>query len=354
MANTIVVVEGFDSESWKAQMHTLPVAGYYSDTVTGVGGVGKAWQSQPNGSSLVGLYYRAVPSGFTPTLNTTWFITSFMVMRESTTTTTQVLVQIGKTASSVYSGVANCRMGIGYEVDGRLRVITGASGVVQRNEVLLSGIGAWYHVEYRHRYGNATFGNWEVYVNGTLLASGVDDNSAAGAPVVFGFSPSGISALGSNSRVDNIVTAVSNDSTPALFGPLNVRTLIPTSTSVNQWVGSDADSVNNHLLVGDSVATSVDYVQATAGTGLYDLYGHDSVTNAPVVVQGRAAAVLDAIGTDDFSLSLRSGASTLNLRRPVGTGTATWILGDNIQTDPATGVAWTKAAFDASLFGVKS
>jgi hypothetical protein len=210
----------------------------------------------------------------------------------------------------------------------------------------------WLHLEYRHRYGNGTSGNWEVYVNGSLLWSGVGDNSGIVNPRHMMLAASAIS--GCTVYFDDMVVAVSDDANPALIGRCEVRNYAPTSTAVGGWLGSDGDSVDNHLLVNSGLAASATNVQASAGSGLFDLYGHAAAPAAPLAVQVKAAASASTLGVDDYSIVLRSGAQTAAKRRTIGTGAPQWMLSDLIATDPNTGSAWTKGGFDASTFGVKA
>jgi hypothetical protein len=207
----------------------------------------------------------------------------------------------------------------------------------------------WLHLEYRHRYGNGVTGNWEVYVNGNLMWSGVGDNSGIANPryLLIGTSTGG-------TQYDDMVVALSDDPTPSLLGRCEVRDYAPTSTAVNGWTGSDGNSVDNHLLVNSGLAASATNVQASAGSGLFDLYGHAAAPAAPLAVRVKAAASASTLGVDDYSIVLRSGAQTVAKRGTIGNGAAQWMASDLFVADPNTGSAWTKGGFDASTFGVKA
>ncbi len=212
----------------------------------------------------------------------------------------------------------------------------------------------WYHIEYAHRFGNATTGNWVVYVNGNEVGSGVGDNDGEAWTYLY------LTGVGSSTTTyavyDDIVMAVSDDAVAPRLGMLKVAHLVPTGTAQGQWTGSDADSVDNHLLVDDDDAASADYVEATAGSGLVDLYSHDGLPAGatPVAVQVAAAANLDALGTDDFGIVIDSNGSQDVTSRVLGAGSPTWKVGNALDLDPDGNVAWTKAKVDAMTFGVTS
>lgn len=215
----------------------------------------------------------------------------------------------------------------------------------------------WYHIEYAHRFGSATTGDWIVYVNGNEVGSGVGDSD--GEPwdyfVMRGVSPV-ISATYDYLIYDDIVLAISDEATAPRLGMLRVAHLLPTGTSQGQWTGSDGNSVDNHLLVDDDDAASADYVESTAGNNEVDLYTHGALPAGvtPVAVQVAAAANLDALGTDDFSIVVESNGSQVETPVILGTGAPTWKRGAPVHLDPDGNVAWTKAKVDASTFGVSS
>jgi hypothetical protein len=286
-----------------------------------------------------------------PTLNTTWFMVSCMV-RIAATAEGVLYPSLAWSSSTTSSGTtgANARMAVGFNARGQIGVASDSTVV---NVVGTVPTDQWFHMEYRHRYGN-TGGNYEVYINGALLFSGAGDSTGAPNPRYLLVAGGGSAASYTDVTYDDMVVATSNDVAPALLSRCAVRTFVPTSTSIGQWVGSDGNSVDNHLLVNSGSAASATSVSAAAGTGLRDLYGHDPAAAAPLAVQARAAASLDAIGTDDFSLVVRSASSEALKRFSLGTGTATWRAGDLVTDDPATSTAWTKPGFDASTFGVKA
>lgn len=352
MANTVVVMDGFENFAATTRFASyIPSASYATTTTGHEGGAGLYLGAQSSNWALG----KQVPVA---TLNTTWFTAAFMYKRPGTNNpggASNLQAGFGNTGSS--QAVANCRMGLYIAGDGTIGVrkdgttySTTAAGVISAD--------TWYHIEYRHRYGNATYGNFEVRVNGASVLIGAGDNSgvvlSSSAYATLGGGPGSTGSAGH--IFDDLIIAQSNDATPAWFGISKVRHLPPTSTPTGQWLGSDSDSMDNHLLVDDINAASADWVTSTAGSAQRDLYGHAAASTGAIVyaVQMRAAAGLDVIGTDDFSLLVKSGATEIALRKTLGTGTPVFFESAIHNIDPATGAAWTKTAFDAVLFGVKS
>lgn len=350
MANTVVWMDGFENMPATLRFPLYLEASTYYGSTAGHAGGNAMLMCGPNNWVIS----RTLPA---PTLGTTWRIAAFMYRRPATAaagTTTYLQVGFGNSASATTTTA--CRSGLYIAADGSIGVRKDAT-TYGTSAVGIISPDLWYHIEYRHRYGNATTGNFEVRVNGTSVLTGVGDNSGVANQTVVGFQGSpGTTGTGKGHYFDDVIVATSTDASPAWFGISKVRHLPPTSTSTGQWLGSDGDSVNNHLLVDDIDAASTDWVTSTAGAGLRDLYGHAAATSGATIhaMQMRAAAGLDVIGTDAFSLLVKSGATESVTAKTLGTGTPVWFEGPVLNTDPATAAAWTKAGFDASLFGVKS
>lgn len=352
MANTIRLIEGFENSESAAALSAFPTSA--SAFVAGYGS-GNALRIGNNGAQSISWRY-VEPSNLV--LSTTWIVVSFYFQRLNMVSSMSGFgFQIGNMFTNG-GGVNNssARMGVSFDVNGRVIVRKDGSGTDALTAGGIYSAGQWYHVEYRHRYGNASTGNFEVFLNGTSVLSGVGDNSGVATPTCIVLSGTSSVTAADHVYYDHIVAGTTNDATPERLNMCEVKRYLPTSTVVNGWTGSDADQVDNHLLVDDGQAASADYVQATAGTGLYDQYGHAAMASGrtPLAVQVNAAASTDIVGVDDYSMCIRSGATYASTRRSIGAGTAAWNKSDPFQTDPSTGAAWTKAGFDAMSFGVKS
>lgn len=348
MANTVHVLEGFDNF---AAANALAVR-YPSTQYSSVTGYETGLAVNVHASAIYNGVVWRVPTTGTPTLDTTWFIASFLLLRMAQTSTSQYNCYFGTATTG--PGPSNTRMAMGVAADGRIQV-TGDAGAVDTSAASWINAGQWYHIEYRHRYGS-TGGNYEVYVNGSLALSGNKDNSGVVNPVYCSMMGNWASGATEAMYIDDVLIATSPDGTPTMFGLTKVRQYLPTSTPTGQWLGSDADKVNNHLLVDDGDAASADYVTSVANAGEKDLYGHAAAPTGATVhaVQVRAAAGLDAVGVDDFSLVLNSGGTDYPTAKPLGAGTPVWVQGAVHTVDPKTGAAWVKADFDATTFGYTS
>lgn len=175
---------------------------------------------------------------------------------------------------------------------------------------------------------------------------------------------------GTNTTVDKIAFSlpagcrvadvyVNNDTGSAPYndflGDVTVRTLIPNGNGTySQLVGSDADSVNNYLLVDDLPYSGTDYV-GSATTGNKDTY---AITDLPTGVSTvYAVQIAGMMAKSDTSLGqaryvVRSGGTDYG-----GTTRAltTSYIGyyDLYTTDPATGVAWTTSGVNNMETGME-
>lgn len=226
----------------------------------------------------------------------------------------------------------------------RFRVM--ATSQVETQNVVVAG--QWFHVECLFEYADP--GQQEVYVNGRLVCKATVDATAE--PWLY-FATGGDSMF-----LCDDVLVTEHATKPALLGPgVKVLPAIPTSSTSGEWTGSDADSVDNHLLVDDGDEASLDYIESVAGSGDTDLYGHGMVfpDNTEVLaLQVRAAASRDDLGDDDFSVVVGSGASEVATPLLLGVGPPAWRHGAFVETDPDTGASWSKAAAEAATIGVRS
>lgn len=214
----------------------------------------------------------------------------------------------------------------------------------------------WYHIEYAHRFGSAANGNYALYVNGNEVATGVGDSS--GEPWVYAL----ISGRGTTGDTyvpvyDHVVCVMSDDAVAPRLGMLKTARYAPTGTAQGQWLGSDADSVDNHLLLANPDRFGAGFITSTAGSNEVDRYTHGALPSGavPFAVQPVASAMLDTPGTDDFGVVLESNGTSQVTPRLLGAGPdPVWMLGDIATTDPDGGGAWTKAKVDATTFGVTS
>lgn len=333
MGWTIIGMDGFENLT-AAKQNAIYNGSLGS--ITGEGGTGLSMYTN-NG----GWFQYRLPA---PLTSSSWVTLMFNYKITGPGTSNVVCGTPSIVGNSGYT--STCRMALYVDNNYQLQVRSSSGATVPTGLYLTAS--QWFHIEYRHRYGNSASGTWALKLNGGTAVTGVGDNSGV-VPAYTGIDCSSTPV----NYFDDLVCAVSEDPDPTWFGPTKVRHFTPTATATGQWNGSDGNVVDNHLLVDDGDPASSDWVTAAAGSGLKDLYTHPvAAVGAIHAVQVRAAAGLDVAGSDNFSIILKSGGTEVVKKRTIGSGTPVYYASDIIQTDPATGAAWTKAGFDATQFGV--
>jgi hypothetical protein len=118
----------------------------------------------------------------------------------------------------------------------------------------------------------------------------------------------------------------------------------------SDFVGSDADSTDNYLLVDEADISEADYVES-GSVGAQDLYTHGAVGAFQVeTVCVHSIAAKTQPGVREFSHLLNSGANT-----GVGASTALTVTAAHYATifelEPDTSNSWTPTLFDATESG---
>lgn len=210
-------------------------------------------------------------------------------------------------------------------------------------------IDQWNYVEVSVTISD-TVGEVHVRLNGqtTDEVSYVGDTKNAGTAttidkLMFVLSASG--ASGTASMLSDVY--ILNDTGLApnnnFLGDVVVRTLGPAGNGTySQLVGSDADSVNNYLLVDEHPYSGTDYV-GSATTGQKDSYAMADLPAGVTSVYG--VQVTGQMAKSDATLGqaryiVRSGGTDYGgTTRALTTSYTTY--SEVYETDPATGVGWT-------------
>jgi len=207
----------------------------------------------------------------------------------------------------------------------------------------VTGIGwHWWNFIFRR---SATVGFFQVHRDGVLLAQVTPDTvptvAATYIRVLLGNANGG-------AQVDIADLVFRDDAT--VIPDSVVSSLFPDATTAGAWVGSDGDSVNNHLLVNESPTYSAATYVGSATVGAVDTY---TLGNLPSTAASVAAV---QVGARAFKGDAGSRTITPMINGVAGAavdpggGSTVYNL---TTTNPSGGAAWDTASVNAMTAGIK-
>jgi hypothetical protein len=207
----------------------------------------------------------------------------------------------------------------------------------------VTGIGwHWWNLVFRY---SATVGICELYRDNVLVVRGNGDTVPTSSQT---FSSVAIYVGNSNggAQVDVADVIFKNDASQ--ISDMAVISLFPESTSAAGLVGSDGDSVNNHLLVNENPTYDAASYVGSATVGATDTY---TMADLPVS-SGTVAAVQASVRAFKSDAGAKTMATIVNSTQgaaidPGGGST----IGQVYLTDG--GTAWDVARVNAATVGVK-
>ena len=265
---------------------------------------------------------------------------------------------------------ATVHLGLRFNAASNIELVRGDGTVLATTSATFNRT-AWHHVGMDVVIDDAA-GAVTLYMNGVaaLSVSGVDTRNGGTGIVNDVYLATHAMSSSIGHQVDDWYVCDTVDATATQLAPNNtflgdckVEMGRPNGNgAVNAWVGSDANSVDNYLLV-DDVSTTTDYVGSNVA-GAQDLYQVGNTMAAPV---GGAVQVL-AMQLTGMAAKSDAGAATdlLGLYRDAdGTTvsevlvpaaalstTYSWFTGAMRFADPD-GLPWTQATADAIQIGVE-
>ncbi len=215
----------------------------------------------------------------------------------------------------------------------------------------------WNYIEIAFLINDST-GAIKAKQNGVLVVdeSGIDTQNTGTAPSsgkVNAILRAG-SGLSPDSYFDDVVIAEASSTTLELLGEVAILPGRPDSAVTSDMTGSDANQVDNHLLVDEHPPASADYVESST-IGHQDTYGTDlAIASGTTIlgVQVKATVFKDVGGERTMGLYVKEGV-TEDTSAGKGVSVSETIISEIWETNPDTAAAWTVAEVNAVEIGVE-
>lgn len=194
-----------------------------------------------------------------------------------------------------------------------------------------------------------------VRINGNTMP-GVPDRTTGDTKAEIGLTPDAarqmtLRASGSDRPLIHSIVAwdsVAGDAFNALWPqPIIIEGGAPDGAGTSDWTGSDADSVDNHLLVDERPADSVDYIESNTATDLQVLTLPDQVNaGTPLAVTAVAYGRDTTAGGQQVKLGVRSSGS--DSEADIGLPASDGHIQHTALLDPNGDIAWTETNRNAA------
>lgn len=214
---------------------------------------------------------------------------------------------------------------------------------------------SWFHIEIKSKVSTSiSSGDFVIYVNGvSVLSLAATTNTQNTGTANMDQVAYGTGFITSYFDDTFMVDYSTGDTTQV--GVKRVITLTPNGNgTTNNFVGSDADSTNNYLLVDDVPVDTSDYTEDST-TSDVDLYAMTDLSataaSIPVVQITNLLAKSDA-GSRTGRNIIRSGGANYE-GADISPGTSYLFYSDRWYTDPADSAAWTNSKVNALEAGIK-
>lgn len=212
----------------------------------------------------------------------------------------------------------------------------------------------WYYMELKVTLSD-TVGVVQFRVDGVMRysTSNFDTKNAGTKTVLDGVLFSAGSSPGTMVYDDLYICNGSGSTNNDFLGPIAIETKVPDGNgNSSQFVGSDADSVDNYLLVDEAAPNTSDYVES-ATVGNKDTYSFADLTRTTgnvLAVQPTMYAQKSDAGTRTARLIARSGGNEgLSDVKNLSVGWAAHSY--PYDQDPNGNINWTISSANAAEFG---
>lgn len=250
---------------------------------------------------------------------------------------------------------ATTHIQIGTNLNNAIVVRRGDGTVLGTSAVDIIVPGIFVYIEAKVVLHDST-GSVVVRVNSAIVLNltNIDTKNGGTKTVLEGFRL--LNQTGQTSQIDDVyLTNGAGVVNVGFLGDVSVETLFPNGNgNSSQLVGSDADSVDNYLLVDETTPNTTDYV----GSGTddqKDTYAFTNLVHTVGSIRGVQTAMYAAksdSGARSMAKVIRSGGTDFDGADKVLSTSFAAILEIN-ENDPNTAAAWTIANVNAAEFGVK-
>lgn len=221
------------------------------------------------------------------------------------------------------------------------------------NNVLTPGVFQYIEV---FAVMHASAGSVEIRINGVTVLNLTGINTGAVTIDRISFF---VSFPSYNTDIDDLYVINGSGTVNNTFlGDCTVQTLYPNGNgNYSQWVGSDADSVDNYLLVDETTPNTTDYVESgTAGNK--DSYTFADLSAGVIGVRGvavRSYAAKSDTGPQQFRNFARVGGTDYAGASRAPNVTPSYApFSDIYEVNPATSALWTPTELNGAEFGVEA
>lgn len=251
-----------------------------------------------------------------------------------------------------YSGAGTLQLQFNIEADGRITIKRGSTTI--QTSTLTISFNVWHYIEVKCTLADAG-GIFIMKVDGVEFLNFTGDTRNTGTDTQFTSVQTYMRASALNGHLDDVVILDGTGPAPYndFIGERVVKAVRPAANGANSdWVGSDADSVDNYALVNKVTPDVTTYVGATT-PGDKDTYDFGAVSGL---------ASVDAVQVAVYAQKSDSGSKLLKTVAvdgvdevqsgiiPLST-TPQLLVGTMMQTAPDGG-AWTQAKVNSAEYGV--
>lgn len=213
----------------------------------------------------------------------------------------------------------------------------------------------WYYIEFQLDMKDAG-GVAKVWVDGALVIDFTGDTLSSTVGTASTTVYMGTPSFYFQIDIDDVYVLDTTGASPtnAALGPVTVPFLSPDGQTSADFLGSDADSTDNHLLVDELPAQTTDYVESSTSTDtdIYTLGDLPSSAGTPYAVQSGVYGRDTLGGSATLNIGVREGGTseTTAKNMPASDG---WVYADPVTDAPSDASAWDSTSVNSLEFYVE-